>query len=231
MRIVEGTVTNPAERTNDGPPAIAVLLSGSGRTLQNLLRSIQRGDLRARIVHVISSRHRVRGIEIARAAEIPLIVVARREYSSIDDFSDDVFTILGRIQPNLVVCAGFLSKIVVPDEWLGRIINIHPSLLPLFGGKGFYGDRVHRAVLDSGMRVSGCTVHFLDNEYDAGPIIAQRCVRVEHGDTVETLAARVFETECDVYPRAVEAVLTGKIRLVEGRIEHVGDHDFDGGAS
>jgi phosphoribosylglycinamide formyltransferase 1 len=195
---------------------IVVLLSGSGRTLANLLEYARPSCCPFEIVRVVSTRDGVRGNQIAFDAGIPLEVLPRKIFCSADDFSHAVVDILDSERADLVVCAGFLSKLVVPDRYLGRILNIHPSLLPLFGGKGYYGDRIHRAVLDSGMKVSGCTVHFVDNEFDAGPIIAQRCVPVRPDDTPDTLASRVFLEECKLYPQVICDAVSGKIWL-EGR--------------
>jgi phosphoribosylglycinamide formyltransferase 1 len=195
---------------------VAVLLSGSGRTLRNLLECSEPRGLPVRIARVISTRANVAGNSVATEAGIPLSVVPRREFESTEEFSQSILRVLDAEQPDLVVCAGFLSKLLVPDRYMGRIINIHPSLLPLFGGKGLYGDRVHRAVLDSGMKVTGCTVHFVDNAYDAGPIIAQRCVSVLPDDTVEAVAGRVFEEECRLYPAVIRDIVQGRTWL-EGR--------------
>jgi phosphoribosylglycinamide formyltransferase 1 len=207
----------PAPNSSDGEQLrIAVLISGSGRTLENILATIARGELAASVVQVISSRPRVRGNEIAERNGIPLEIVPRRRFEHLGAFSDAVFDILDSVRPDLVACAGFLSQLRVPDRYMGKIINIHPSLLPLFGGRGYYGDRVHQSVLDSGMKVTGCTVHFVDNEYDAGPIIAQTCVPVEEGDTTETLAHRVFAVECELYPKVLRMIARGRVML-EGR--------------
>jgi phosphoribosylglycinamide formyltransferase 1 len=193
-----------------------VLLSGSGRTLANLLRCIDDRENSVEIVRVISTRPNVAGNAIASQAGIPLDIVARRSFDSPASFSDAIVAIFDSEQADLAVCAGFLSKLVVPDRYIGRIVNIHPSLLPLFGGKGYYGERVHQAVLDSGMKVSGCTVHFVDNVYDAGPIIAQQCVPVIPDDSPETLARRVFEEECRLYPEVIFEIARGNIWL-DGR--------------
>lgn len=201
----------------DGPTVrLGVLLSGTGRTLENLIRSVEAGELSARISVVVSSRQGVRGNEIARAAGLPLIVLPRREFPSATAFSDAVYTALDPFEVDLIVLAGFLAKLTIPARYEGRIMNIHPSLLPLFGGRGYYGERVHQAVLASGMKVSGCTVHFVDQHYDAGPIILQRCVPVLEDDTAATLAARVFEEECRLYPEAIRLFAEGRLRI-EGR--------------
>jgi phosphoribosylglycinamide formyltransferase-1 len=112
--------------------------------------------------------------------------------------------------------AGFLKLAPVPDDFVGRVVNIHPALLPAFGGPGMYGDRVHQAVLDAGVKVTGCTVHFVDNEYDAGPIIWQQPVPVFDDDTADTLAKRVFEVEKEAYPHVLKLLAAGRVKL-EGR--------------
>ncbi len=195
---------------------VVVLLSGSGRTLENLIRANLDGRIDVDFARVVSSRPRVRGVEVAHAAEIPLSVVPRRSFGSWQEFSDAVHEILRRERPDLVLMAGFLSKIDIPESYLGRVMNIHPALLPLFGGQGNYGSRVHEGVLESGMKISGCTVHFVDENYDAGPIIVQSCVPVLEDDDAESLGKRVFERECELYPRAVQLFCDERLRL-DGR--------------
>jgi len=203
----------------DGPLRVAVLLSGSGRTLENFIRLAEAGELDIEIPVVISSRANVRGVEIARAAGIETHVVTRREAPDPASLSARVRALLAPHQVDLIALAGFLRQLEVLDEWRGKILNIHPSLLPLFGGKGMYGHHVHQAVLDSGMKVSGCSVHIVTEEYDSGPLVAQRCVPVLPGDTPETLGARVFEAECELYPEALRLFAAGRVRLVDGRVE------------
>lgn len=191
-------------------PVLAVLLSGGGRTLANLIGCGQSGELPARIGVVVSSVAGAGGLEIARQVGIPASAIARKEFDSDRAYSDAVFSAIAPYDPALVILAGFLRKIVVPPEWEGRILNIHPALLPemaLASGRGFYGDRVHQAVLDSGQPVSGATVHLVDNGYDTGPVYMRQIVPVEPEDTVESLAARVFAAECELYPRAIAAYL------------------------
>lgn len=200
-------------------PRLAVFLSGTGRTLENLVSAIGRRELAAEIACVVSSRRKVRGCEIAEDAGIPLKIVPRRRYDSIEAFSRDVWQAVDAYEVDLIVLAGWLSQLIIPERYRGRIVNIHPSLLPLFGGRGYFGHHVHEAVLASGMKVSGCTVHFVDADYDAGPIIAQHCVPVLPDDTAESLAARVFAEECRLYPAAIAEVLAGKVRLKDGRVE------------
>ena len=191
-------------------PKLAVLISGTGRTLANLIDRIAAGTLEAEIVAVVSSRAGVRGIEIAEAAGIPAAVVTRKSYPDDGSFSDAIYAAIAPFQPELIVCAGFLKRLVVPPEWEGRILNIHPCLIPESNaaGTGFYGDRVHEAIISSGATSSGATVHVVDNEYDHGPIVMKETVPVLPGDTASDLAARVFVVECDLYPRAITHYLT-----------------------
>jgi formyltetrahydrofolate-dependent phosphoribosylglycinamide formyltransferase len=189
---------------------LAVLISGSGRTLQNFIDLIQAGKLLARIQVVISSKDGVAGLERARKHNIPAFVVARKKYKSNVEFSAAVNGVLKPYPVDLIVLAGFLSLYVIPEEYRGKVMNIHPALLPDFGGNGFYGDKVHQAVLDAGRKESGCTVHFADNTYDTGPVIVQKRVPVLPGDTVHTLADRVFEAEKQAYPDAIRLFAEGK---------------------
>ena len=144
------------------------------------------------------------------------VAVPRRDYDDLDAFNAAVNAVLLPYGVDLVVLAGFLSLYQPPPELAERVMNIHPALLPSFGGQGFYGDRVHRAVLASGVKVSGCTVHFADADYDRGPIILQTAVPVLEDDTVPSLAARVFAAECEAYPRAIQLYADGRLRR-EGR--------------
>ncbi len=186
----------------DHPLRLGVLLSGSGRTLQNIHERIEDGTIPAEIVCVISSRFDAYGVTRAKEAKLPVHVVSRRKTPD-PEFHERISDILAAGAVELVCMAGFTTLYRFPPGLEGRVINIHPALLPDFGGKGFYGMRVHRAVLESGRRESGCTVHYCDQEYDHGPIILQRRVPVIEDDTPETLAARVFEQECIAYPEAI----------------------------
>jgi formyltetrahydrofolate-dependent phosphoribosylglycinamide formyltransferase len=193
------------------PVRLGVLLSGSGRTLQNLIDRIAAGTLPARIQVVVSSSPGAYGLERARNHGIPSAVVDRKAFKDAPSFSDAVTAALGAREPiDLVIMAGFLHLYVFPDRWDRRVLNIHPALLPDFGGKGFYGHHVHEAVLQAGRGESGCTVHYADRHYDRGPIILQRRVPVLPGDTPDTLAERVFQEECIAYPEAILRVAEGK---------------------
>ncbi|MEQ8843422.1 MAG: phosphoribosylglycinamide formyltransferase [Phycisphaerales bacterium] len=184
-------------------PRLLVLLSGGGRTLLNLLDAIEAGDLRARIAGVIASRP-CAGVERAQTRGVPAGV----ERGMIR--ATRLLEIAREHNAQWVVLCGYLQKVDLPPELEGRVVNIHPALLPNFGGPGMYGDRVHKAVLDSGLTESGCTVHLCDAHYDSGPIVLQKRCPVLPGDTVESLAARVFELECRAYPEALSMLLAGR---------------------
>ena len=186
------------------PAALAVLISGSGSTLQNLIDRCADGTLPATIVSVVSSRRGILGIDRAERAGLPVAVVERRP---VESFSERVFDSIREAGADLVILAGWLHLLRIPPDFENRVLNIHPSLLPMFGGPGMYGRHVHEAALASGAIVSGCTVHFADNSYDTGPIVLRREVPVLLGDTVESLAARVQEAECIVYPEAIRWVI------------------------
>lgn len=203
-----------AERTR--PLRLAVLLSGGGTTLQNLLDRQADGRLHAEVVLVVSNNAQAFGLERARQANIPTAAVSRKEAGGVEEFSRRIFEKCREARAELVCLAGFLQLIQVPDDYLGRVLNIHPSLIPAFCGKGFYGQHVHEAVLAAGVKITGCTVHFADNEYDRGPIVLQRAVSVLDDDTPDTLARRVFEQECEAYPEAINLFAAGRLRI-EGR--------------
>jgi formyltetrahydrofolate-dependent phosphoribosylglycinamide formyltransferase len=200
---------NPAIR-------LAVFLSSGGTTLQNLLDRIADGRLQAQMVLVASSNSDAFGLIRAENAGIPTAVVDRKSCASREDFSRRLFDLCREHRADLVCLAGFLQLISIPDDFQGRVMNIHPALIPAFCGKGFYGHHVHEAVLASGARITGCTVHFCDNQYDHGPIISQRPVPVMDDDTADSLAARVFQQECEAYPEAIRLFAEGRLRI-EGR--------------
>jgi len=184
------------------PLRLAILLSGSGRTLENLLEWIAAGRLAATVEVVIASSGDVRGVEVARRAGVPTHVLPKGN-TPLAIWSNAIFNACRAVDAELVVMAGFLKLIEIPVDFAGRVINIHPALLPAFGGKGFHGMHVHRAVLERGCTVSGCTVHLVDNEYDHGRILLQKTVPVLPDDTPESLAARVFAVECQALPEAI----------------------------
>jgi phosphoribosylglycinamide formyltransferase 1 len=192
------------------PLRIAVLISGTGTGLQNLISRISDGRLReVEIAIVISSRGTVEGVARAEAAGLPVEIIRVKDFPDIERFSDQIALTLDIYDVNLVVQAGWLCYWRLPSRWLGKVINIHPALLPKFGGKGSYGHRVHEAVLAGGESESGATVHWVDNEYDHGQIISQRKCPVASGDTPESLAARVQAIERDLLPEAIGRIRDG----------------------
>ena len=209
----------PIPLPQNNPPRVAVLISGSGATLQNLADLAGRRELPISIVCVISSRDDAYGLTRAAALHIPTHVVPRRSCRDLDDFSTRIRDLLTGYAPDLICLAGFLSLWRVPPEYEWRTMNIHPALLPKFGGRTMHGLHVHEAVIKAGETESGCTVHFADNQYDHGPIIVQRTCPVLPGDTPATLAKRVFELECQAYPQAIGWWAGGHLTLDDqGRV-------------
>ncbi len=185
---------------------LAVLLSGTGRTLQNFIDEIRAGRLDAKIEVIVASSTRALTAEPVRESGAPAVLVDRRRFESVEAFSDAITAVINQYDVDLVVLAGLLQKYLFPERFKGRVLNIHPGLLPKYGGAGMYGHHVHEAVLEAGDIESGCTVHIADEEYDHGPVVLQKRVPVLPGDTPETLAERVFEAECEAYPEAVRIV-------------------------
>ncbi|MCY3022879.1 MAG: phosphoribosylglycinamide formyltransferase [Planctomycetota bacterium] len=196
---------------------LAVLLSGSGTTLENLFEKCAGGKLDAEVVVVVSSRADAYGLERTRRRNVPALVVERRRYAGTDEFSAAIFAAIEPYAPDAICLAGFMSLLRIPEKYRDRILNVHPALLPAFGGKGLYGHHVHEAVLRAGCKVTGCTVHFVGEKYDSGPIVAQKAVPVMPDDTPDTLAARVQAAERELYPEAVQLLAEGRLS-VKGQI-------------
>jgi phosphoribosylglycinamide formyltransferase-1 len=197
-------------------PRIAVLLSGSGTSLENLLARIDAGSVPGEVRVVVASRANAFGLERARRRGIPAVAVPRKDFPDVGAFNDALHAALAPHDPELVLLLGFLSPFETRGRYDGRALNVHPALIPAFCGKGFYGHRVHEAVLAAGVRLTGATVHFVDAEYDHGPIVLQEAVAVREDDTPETLAARVQEVERRLVPEAVRLFAAGRLRI-EGR--------------
>jgi formyltetrahydrofolate-dependent phosphoribosylglycinamide formyltransferase len=204
--------------TRPNPIRLAVLLSGGGSTLANFVEHIDAGKLNARIEVVVSSRAGVRGVGIAEAAGIPAHVVSRKKYADEREFSSAIDAALDHYDIDLICFAGFMNKYIAAQKYFGKIINIHPALIPMFCGKGYYGHHVHEAVLNRCVQVTGCTVHYVDDEYDHGPIIAQRAVPVLDDDTPDTLAARVQAEERKLYPQVVQWFAEGRVSVECGKV-------------
>jgi phosphoribosylglycinamide formyltransferase-1 len=197
---------------------LAVFASGSGSNMQAIVDAIDSGYIPAEIALVVSNRSDAGVVERARKHDIPFVILDPKSYEDEDRYTAEVLRHLDAHGVNFITLAGYLRK--VPSEvvrrYRERMLNIHPALLPAFGGKGFYGRRVHEAVLEYGVRWTGVTVHLVDEEYDTGPIVMQEPVPVSPGDSAESLAARVLETEHRIYPAAVKAFAEGRVQ-VEGR--------------
>ena len=208
----------PTEQ-NRKPVRLGVLISGGGRTLLNIFEQIKQGRLNAEVAVVISSRSTVAGVERARNAGLDVKIIRKKDYRDVDEFSKRIEEELAAANVDLVVQGGWLCFWKIPARYENRVMNIHPALLPSFGGQGMWGHHVHEAVLAAGCKVSGCTVHFCTNEYDEGPIIVQRACEVKDDDTADTLAARVFERECIAYPQAIKLFAEGRILVQNGTVK------------
>lgn len=187
----------------------------------NLQRCIHERTLPASIALVIASRN-CSGVERARDAGLDPLVIPRSQFADVAAYSAEIFERCREQNVDLVTLGGFLNRIQIPDDFAFRVMNIHPALIPAFCGQGMFGHYVHEAVLARGCKVSGCTVHFCDNEYDHGPIILQQAVPVQDDDDADRLAARVFATECQAYPEAIRLFAQGRLQ-VQGRRVFVRD--------
>jgi folate-dependent phosphoribosylglycinamide formyltransferase PurN len=197
-----------ASSSHTRPVRLAVLFSGGGRTLENLAAKCSAGEIPGSIAVAISSHPGAGGVERARRLGLPCRIADFRALGA--GFSMAIAGMLDEAEADLVCLAGFIRKLEVPPRLEGRVLNIHPALLPAFGGKGFYGERVHRAVLESGAKFSGCTVHYVTGEYDRGPIVLQRVVPV--------VPERVFTEECIAYPEAIRLHAEGRLGIEGGRV-------------
>lgn len=200
------------------PKRLAVLVSGSGSNLQALIDRTEDGTLPVDIVRVISNVPGVYALERAEKHGIPVKVIPHGQYANAGEFSQAILEELLRCQADIVCLAGFMRILTaeVPLAFPGRMLNIHPALLPAFGGKGMYGHHVHQAVLDSGTQFSGATVHIVTEEPDAGPVVLQKIVPVLPDDDVESLAKRVLEVEHEIYPQAVKWVAEDRL-IIKGK--------------
>ncbi len=207
------------DKTAVKPIRLGVLISGGGRTLMNIVEYIKSGRLNANVAVVISSRSTVAGVEKAGNAGLRVEIIRKKDFPDIDPFSKRIEEKLVAAGVELVIQAGWLCLWKIPKQYINRVMNIHPALLPLFGGKGMFGHYVHEAVLKAGCKVSGCTVHFCTNQYDKGPIILQRTCDVYDDDTPDTLAERVFQQECIALPQAIKLLAEGKLTVQNGKVK------------
>ena len=201
---------------------VVVLVSGGGTNLQAIIDAVAAGSVtNTELVGVISNNKTVKSLERARSAGIPAVSVSPKDYADRDLFNEALLAKVDELQPDLVVLAGFLVAIspAMVARYSGRIINIHPSLIPSFCGVGYYGLKVHERALERGVKVTGATVHFVTEGMDEGPIIAQKPVPVEEGDTPEVLQRRVMEqAEWILLPRAIDDIANGRIRIENGKV-------------
>jgi len=221
LNLQQDVEINGAEKPTKPPVRLGVLISGGGRTLINIAEQIESGLLNAEIPLVISSRSTVAGVERAGAAGLNVKIIRTKDYPDVEQFSKRIEQELVEAGIELVIQAGWLCLWRIPPAFTNRVMNIHPALLPSFGGKGMWGHFVHEAVLAAGCKVSGCTVHFCTNEYDKGPIIVQRCCPVKDDDTPDTLAARVFEQECIAYPQAIKLFAEGRLVVEDSKVKKI----------
>ncbi len=197
---------------------IGVLLSGEGTSLENLAECIDGGGVPAEIVVVVASKSKSGGLERARRRGIPAVAVPRTQHPDVGTFNDALHAVLEEHGADFVALLGFLSPFETRERFGARTINVHPALIPAFCGKGFYGSRVHEAVLEAGVKVTGATVHFVDAQYDHGPIILQDAVPVRDDDTPDTLAERVRAAERRLVPEAIRLFAEGCLRIDGGRV-------------
>jgi phosphoribosylglycinamide formyltransferase 1 len=197
---------------------IAIFASGRGSNFQAILSAIDTGLLPARVTVLISNRSDAGALDIARARGIQTSHLSQKMFPSEEALAEAILNVLSQQRAELLALAGYLKKIplLVVRRYRNRIVNIHPALLPLFGGAGMYGHFVHEAVIASGMKVSGATVHLVDEEYDRGPIVMQKTVEIIREDTPDLLAAKVLKIEHEIYPLVLKAFAEGKIKI-EGR--------------
>ena len=199
-----------------------VLVSGGGTNLQAIIDKIENGTItNTELVGVISNKADAYALTRAKNHGIPAVAVPSKEFASRDEYNTALLAKMNELQPDFVILAGYLY--ILPEqqvkEYAGRIINIHPSLIPSFCGMGFYGLRVHKAVLERGVKVTGATVHFVDEGADTGPIINQRAVYVEPDDTPESLQLRVMEqAEWEILPAAINDYANGRLKIVDGHV-------------
>lgn len=199
---------------------IGVLISGSGTNLQSLLDACRAGEIDGEVVLVISNRASAYGLERAEAAGISAIHLSAKAFSSAEDYDRELLKRLKEAEVDLVVLAGYL-RVLTPEfvsAFENKMMNIHPSLIPSFCGDGYYGIKVHEAAVRRGVKLSGATVHFVDNGTDTGPIILQEAVAVEAQETAESLQQKILQIEHRLLPRAVALFCEGKLQMSEGRV-------------
>ncbi len=189
--------------------------------MTNIQQEIDAGRLNAEIVVVVSSLSKVKGVQLTKEMGLEPVIIRKKDTPDIEEFSARIGKALDDAQVDLVVQAGWMCLWQIPANYENRVMNIHPALLPAFGGQGMYGHFAHEAVVKTGCKISGCTVHFCTNKYDVGPIIVQRTCEVKDADTPDDVAARVFEQECRAYPEAIKLFAEGRLKVERGIVKFV----------
>ncbi len=197
---------------------IAVFASGRGSNFHAILNAIHEGRLPARVTLLVSNNSNAGALELARSQTIPAVHLSQKQFASEEEYTDRMLAVLNEHHVDLIALAGYMKRVPsrIIDQFRNRIVNIHPALLPAFGGRGMYGIHVHEAVIASGATRSGATVHLVDEEYDRGPIVLQKSIDVSKDDTPESLAAKVLTVEHEIYPQALAAFAAGRVHI-EGR--------------
>ncbi len=199
---------------------LGVFASGRGSNFEAIVKNIKRGSLSADVKLLITNNQEAGALRIAKRNGIDFVIISKKDFKTRDCFVEAILSVLEAHRVDFIALAGYMKKVPaeVISRYRNRIVNIHPALLPAFGGRGMYGKHVHQAVLDMGCKVTGVTVHIVDEIYDHGPIVAQRCVAVKEGDTPETLAARVLRVEHELYSQAIQLFAEGRVEFVGGKV-------------
>ncbi len=203
------------------PLRVGVLLSGEGTSLENLFEHIEAGEVPATVAVVISSKEGVGGLRRAERRGVPAVAIPRKRHRDQGEFNDLIHVELEKHGVEFVALLGFLSVFELRGKFEERTINVHPALIPAFSGQGFYGRKVYEAVFEKGVKVTGATVHFADEEYDHGPIILQEAIPVLEDDTIETLSERVQAAERRLVPEAVRLFAEGRLEIDSQRRVHI----------
>lgn len=201
------------------PLRTLILLSGSGTTLQNFIDLSEKGELPIKIELVISNKEDAYGLVRAQTHGIPTQVIERQAWDTKEAFHAAVAEAVRAVDPDLILLAGYMMIFRPDANYYGRIMNVHPALIPAFCGKGMYGHHVHEAVIESGVKITGATVHFVDDKYDSGPIILQKTIEVTDNDTPGTVAERVQALEREIFPEAVRLFAEGRLKIIGRRVQ------------
>ena len=199
-------------------PRLAILASGSGRTICNIASAIKKKEIHAEIALVILSSKKIPAVKRCQELELDTLIIDKESYPTGAKKNDAILGAIYESNADLTILAGWLHLLPIPPNLEGKVLNIHPSLLPEYGGKGFYGQKVHEAVFRDSKRISGCTIHFASQKYDEGPIVLQTPVSIEEEDTPEAIAEKVFKAETYSYPEAIKMVLEGYATYKDGKV-------------